>query len=128
MIELTISDNANSMTFGASLVVPIKMTQLINESDVETIDGNISTYYSSMKRQFAFRLLPMDQANYAELQAFVNRQYQNLKYPRITVTGAETMNVEDMTAKITLSDEEITNACGLVDNIQLTFRESRQMA
>lgn len=127
MIIITIQDSTDSMTFGANLITPITMDPIINEFDVESIDGNISTYYGSTKRQYSVSLLPMDQDSYATLKAFVKRQYENLKYPQITVEGAQTLNVKNMTAKMTLSGTQIINACGLVDKIQLTFRESKQM-
>lgn len=127
MIKLTLQDATDSMSFDASLITPIILNPIINETDVETIDGNISTYYGSTKRQYEISLLPVDQEIYADLKAFVTRQYQNLKYPKITVTGAETINVTEMTAKISLSDTEVVNACGLVDGVKLVFRESKQM-
>lgn len=128
MIKLTITDSSDSMTFGVQLATPIIYNPIFNETDVETVDGNISTYYGSMKRQYEITLLPLDQESYTSLRAFLNRQYQNLKYPEITIEGAETINVNGMTAKMSLSAEEIVNICGLVQNVKLTFRESRQMA
>lgn len=127
MIKLTIQDSTDSMTFGASLITPIQLSPIINETDVETIDGNISTYYGSTKRQYKISLLPMDTESYASLRAFVMRQYQALKYPRITVEGDQNLNINNMTAKMTLSDIDVVNSCGLVNNIKLTFRESKQM-
>lgn len=128
MIQLTIQDNQDSMTFGATLVTPITLAPIINETDVETLDGNISTYYSSTKRQYSFRLYPMDAESYASLKAFIQRQYSNLRYPSITVEGDQNLNVDSMTAKMTLSEQQVINQCGLVENITVTFRESRQMA
>lgn len=128
MIQLTIQDNTDAMTFDATLITPITLSPIINETDVETIDGNLSTYYGSTKRQYNIRLMAMDQESYASLKAFITRQYQNLRYPQITVTGAETLNVTNMTAKMTLSDTEVINSCGVVDGISLTFRESKQLS
>lgn len=128
MILLTIQDSEDSMTFGATLITPISLTPIINETDVETLDGNISTYYSSTKRQYTFRLYAMDAESYSQLKAFIQRQYSNLRYPSITVEGGPNLNVEGMTAKMALSEQQVINQCGLVDNITVTFRESRQMA
>lgn len=128
MIQLTIQDSQDSMRFGATLLTPITLTPIINETDIETLDGNISTYYSSTKRQYSFKLYPMDSANYVALKGFIERQYSNLRYPSITVDGAENLNVDNMTAKMTLNEQQVVNQCGLVDNITVTFRESRQMA
>lgn len=127
MITLTIQDNTDSMTFGATLITPILLNPIINEADVETIDGNISTYYGSTKRKYEIQLMAMDDEAYQSLKGFVERQYINLQYPQITVDGSDTLSVQNMTAKITLSATEVVNACGLVDGISLTFRESKQM-
>lgn len=127
MISLTIQDSEDSMTFTTPLSAPIVLTSIINEADVETVDGNISTYYGSTKRQYTFKIAWLDAETYGSLQAFRDRQYSNLKYPRITVDGAPNLNVTDMTAKLTLNDQEVTNNCGLVENITLAFRESKQM-
>lgn len=128
MITLTIQDNVDSMTFGASLITPLKLNHVFNETDVETIDGNISTYYGSTKRLYQVSLFAMDADSYTDLQAFIERQYKNFKYPSITIEGAPSLNVFNMTAKMSLSNTEVVNSCGLVDNINLTFRESKQMA
>lgn len=127
MITLTIQDNTDSMTFGVSLITPIELNPIINETDVETIDGNISTYYGSTKRQYNIKLMAMDAESYASLRAFVTRQYQNLKYPSITIEGTANLNVTNMTAKISLSAIDVINSCGMVDNISVTLRESKQM-
>lgn len=127
MITIAIQDNADSMTFGLELITPITLAPIINETDVETIDGNISTYYASTKCQYEVSLIPLDQESYAQLKAFIERQYSSLKYPQITVDGVETLNITNMTAKISLSNTEVINQCGLVDNVKLTFRESKQM-
>lgn len=128
MIQLTIQDSSDAMTFDATMITPITLSPIINETDVETVDGNISTYYGSTKRQYSIKLMAMDQDSFASLKAFITRQYQNLRYPQITVTGAEVLNVTNMTAKMSLSDTQVINACGLIDGIRLIFRESKQLS
>lgn len=127
MITLTIQDDTDSMTFGATLITPIELNPIVNETDVETIDGNISTYYGSTKRQYNIKLMAMDAESYASLRAFLQRQYQNLKYPSISVEGTTNLNITNMTAKISMSQINVVNSCGLVDDITVTFRESKQM-
>lgn len=126
MITLQIQDATDSMTFDV-LVVPVTLSPIINETDVETIDGNISTYYSSTKRQYSFKLGYLDAETYAGLLGFRERQYQALKYPTITITGDQNINVTNMTAKIEVNDQNVINNCGLVENVVVTFRESKQM-
>ncbi len=127
MITLTIQDAQDIISFDTILSSPIILTPIINETDVETIDGNISTYYGSTKRQYQFKIAWLDATTYAKIIGFRDRQYANLKYPRISITGATNINVSDMVAKITVSEQEVVDKCGTVENVVLTFRESKQM-
>lgn len=125
-ITLTITDTSVTQTYGL-LMSPVVSAPIITETDVQTRDGNISTYYNSTKQSFTVALGQMSQDEYSVLKGFIQRQYQNLKYPAITITGAINLNVSNMVAKMTLNDQQVINNCGLVDGVQLTFRESKQL-
>ena len=125
-IELTITDTSVTQTYPL-LMSPVVSSPIITETDVQTRDGNISTYYNSTKQSFAVSLGEMSQDEYSVLKGFITRQYQNLKYPTITITGAINLNVSNMVAKMTLNDQNVVNNCGTVDGVQLTFRESKQI-
>lgn len=126
MISLQIQDSDIVLEVSV-LQVPITLTSIINETDVETIDGNISTYYSSTKREYSFKLGYVDAETYSQILGFRDRQYQNLKYPMITVGNSPNMNVTNMTAKMSVNDQQVIDNCGWVENVVLTFRESKQM-
>ena len=125
-IELTIADTTDTQTFNI-IASPLVSTPVIAETDVVTVDNNISTYYTGTKRQFSIDLGYMDAETYAVLVAFRDRQYTNLKYPQITITGDENINVTDMTAKMMLSEQKVLDNCGRVGDVVVTFRESKQM-
>lgn len=125
-ITLTITDTSVTQTY-TLLMSPVVSSPIITETDVQTIDGNISTYYNSTKQSFSVQLGNMTQDEYSVLKGFIARQYQNLKYPAITITGAINLNVSNMVAKMTLNDQQVVNTCGLVEGVQLTFRESKQL-
>lgn len=125
-ITLTITDTSVTQTYGL-LSSPVISSPVITETDVQTVDGNISTYYNSTKQSFTVQLGNMSQDEYSVLKGFITRQYQNLKYPAITITGALNLNVSNMVAKMTLNDQQVVNNCGLVEGVQLTFRESKQL-
>lgn len=127
MISLTIQDSDDVITFDTVLSSPVILTPIINETDVQSIDGNISTYYGSTKRQYQFKIAWLDAVTYAKILQFRDRQYANMKYPQITILGASNINVTDMTAKLTVSEQEVVDNCGTVENVVLTFRESKQM-
>ena len=125
-ITLTITDTSVTQTYGL-LMSPVVSSPVITETDVQTVDGNISTYYNSTKQSFTVQLGDMTQDEYSVLKGFIARQYQNLKYPSITITGAINLNVSNMVAKMMLNDQNVVTDCGLVEGVQLTFRESKQL-
>lgn len=125
-ITLTITDESITQTYNL-LMAPVVSAPIITETDVQTVDGNISTYYNSTKQSFTVQLGYMSQDEYSVLKGFIQRQYQNLKYPAITITGAINLNVTNMVAKMTLNDQSVVTNCGLVEGVQLTFRESKQL-
>lgn len=125
-ITLTISDSADTQTFNV-IAVPLVSDPEIISRDVETIDGNISTYYSTTKQSLTVNLGYLTAAQYSLVKAFRDRQYANLKYPTITISGAANIQVSNMTAKMTLNEQRIVCQCGIVENVSLEFRESKQI-
>lgn len=125
-ITLTITDSSITQTFEL-LMAPLVSAPIITETDVQTVDGNISTYYNSTKQTFTVQLGYLTQAEYSVLKGFIQRQYDNLRYPTITITGAINLEVENMVAKMSLNDQRVINDCGLVEGVELTFRESKQL-
>lgn len=125
-IQLTITDSSVTQTY-TLLMAPVVSAPIITETDVQTVDGNISTYYNSTKQSFTVQLGDMSQDDYSVLKGFIQRQYQNLKYPTITITGAINLNVNQMTAKMVLNDQTVINNCGTIEGVQLVFRESKQL-
>lgn len=129
-ITLTIADTANSMTFDggqAEILTPLVSNPVIRETDVETINGDISTYYSSTKRQYSIQLGYLDRESYATLIAFRDRMYQAKKYPLITIDGDPNINVTELPMKLTINAQNVVNNCGEVENVTITLRESKQM-
>ena len=125
-IELTITDSTTTHTYDV-LMNPLVNSPIYTETDVITVDGNISTYYNSTKQTFTVGLGYMSQAEYLVLRGFIDRQYSEMKYPVITITGAANLNVENMVAKMTLNAQRVINNCGTIEGVELTFRESKQL-
>lgn len=126
-ITVTISDEQETATFNL-IAEPLVSRPIIAESDVVTIDNNISTYYTGTKRAFQVDFGYMDADTYSVLLGFRDRQYTNMKYPTITFSGASNLPSTAITAKMVMSEQRIVNNCGLVEMVSATFRESRQMA
>lgn len=130
-ITLTITDSVNTMTFdggNAEILSPLVSNPVIRETDVETINGDISTYYSSTKRQYTIQLGYLDKESYATLVAFRQRMYANHLYPLITITGDQNIDVVELPMKLSINAQNVINNCGEVENVTVTLRESKQMA
>ena len=125
-ITITISDQQQTVTFDV-IAQPLVSRPVIAESDVLTIDNNISTYYTGTKRAFQVDFGFVSAYQYGLLLGFRDRQYTNMKYPTITFSGADNLPNTPITAKMVLNEQRIINNCGLVEMVSATFRESRQM-
>lgn len=126
-ITITITDAQDSQTFSL-IEAPLVSAPIIAETDVKTVDNNISTYYTGTKRGFTVSFGYMSDSEYALLLGFRDRQYTNMKYPTITISGATNIPSMAITAKMTLNDQRIITNCGLVEGVSADFRESKQMA
>lgn len=125
-IQIKITDTQTTETFSL-LEAPLVSSPVIAETDVVTVDNNISTYYTGTKRRFEVNFGFMSDTDYAKLLGFRDRQYTNYKYPTIQITGASNISSTSITAKMILNDQRIINNCGLVENVTAEFRESKQM-
>ena len=87
MIKLTIEDLQEIADFKV-IEKPLIQKPLIAEADVVTIDNNLSTYVTgTQKRELTVNLGYMDREGYEVLRGFRDRQYENLKYPKATITS-----------------------------------------
>lgn len=125
-IELTITDTQTTATFNV-FEAPVVSQPVIAQTNIVTIDNNISTYFTGRKKSYIFNMGYMDADAYAILKGFYDRQFTNLKYPVITITGADNINVANLTAKMELNAQQIVNNCGMVEQVTVEFRESKQM-
>lgn len=126
-ISIKITDTQSTETFSL-IEAPLVSSPVIAETDVLTVDNNISTYYTGTKRRFEVNFGFMSALDYAKLLGFRDRQYTNYKYPTIQITGASNIPSTTITAKMVLNDQRIINNCGLVENVTAEFRESKQMS
>lgn len=126
MIQLTLTDLQDTATFNI-IASPLVASPVIAETDVVTVDNNISTYYTGTKRAYSIDLGFLDKETYAVLMGFRDRQYTDLKYPLVTISGDENINVTNLPMKITLAEQRVINNCGYVAEVKITLRESKQL-
>lgn len=93
MIKMTIQDTEETAEFKV-LEKPIIQKPLIAESDVVTIDNNLSTYVTgTQKRELTVGLGYLDSVGYETLRRIRDRQYAVLKYPTVTITADEPVDL-----------------------------------
>lgn len=95
-----------------------------NSTDIELLDGNISTYSSPLKHSYSVSIPYITKSQFDELKAFYVRQRTTRKYPIISIP---TMGVQNMTARMILNTRNVINKCGIVEGATMSFRESRQL-
>ena len=126
VIYLKLEDGVDRLRL-YTLEAPVSSSPIINETDVVTSDGNLSTYYGSTKQQLTFRFGYMTADEYARLLDIRDRQYKNLKYPKVTIRNAGNLDITKMPAKLTLGSQNIIDNCGNVQDVDLTLRESKEV-
>lgn len=93
MIKMTIQDTEETAEFKV-LEKPLIQKPLIAESDVVTIDNNLSTYVTgTQKRELTVGLGYLDSIGYETLRRIRDRQYAVLKYPTVTITADEPVDL-----------------------------------
>lgn len=125
-ITLTITDPSITQTY------EVWATPLISSPDhigqmVETVDGNVSDYYKARKQKITLSLGYMTAGEYSVLKGFIDRQWENRRYPTITITGAANLQITDMVARMELNSQNVIDNCGTVEGVQVSFRESKQL-
>lgn len=125
-ITLTITDPSITQTY------EVWATPLISSPDhigqmVETVDGNVSDYYKARKHKITLSLGYMTAGEYSVLKGFIDRQWENRRYPTITITGAANLQITDMVARMELNSQNVIDNCGTVEGVQVSFRESKQL-
>lgn len=122
-LTLTITDDNTSITY-VILPSPFHKKREIGKSEVLTASGDVYTDYIYKKIEFEYEWGFLTAEEYAILEGFFSRQYELNKYPRISIPE---LGVDNMVAKMELSDQKIINNCGVVQNVKVSFRESSQL-
>lgn len=120
--EITLHDSTDTWT---SPTPNTPLTESIVESSttVTTLDLNVYVDLLSTKRTWTIVWGYMSAADYADLRAFYNRQFTNLEFPDVTIPD---LGVVSVIVKASLSDKNVTDESGLIENVQLTLRETVQ--
>ena len=120
--EITLHDSSDSWT-SPSPNTPLTETVIEASSEVTTLDLNVYVDLLNTKRSWTITWGYMNATEYAILKAFYNRQFTALEFPDVTIPD---MGVSSVIVRATLSDQNVTDESGLVENVTLTLRETIQ--
>lgn len=65
----------------------------------------------------------MSALDYATLRGFYSRQFTAFQFPNVTIPD---MGVTAVVVRATLNEQNVTDASGLVENVELVLRETIQ--
>lgn len=102
---------------------PLTVQTLESAVDVVTLDLNLYTDLIATKKVWTVNWGTLTAAEFASLKAFYDRQFTLYKLPLLTITD---LSVTNVVVRMTLNDQNITSADGLVDGVVATFRETAQ--
>lgn len=120
--EITLHDSTTSWT-SPSPNTPLTEQIIEASSEVTTLDLNVYIDLLNTKRSWTINWGYMSATDYETLRGFYNRQFTDLEFPDVTITD---LGVSSVVVRATLSDKNVTDESGLVENVQLILRETIQ--
>jgi hypothetical protein len=97
---------------------------LENAVDIQTLDGNIYTDFTSQKASWEFNYDSLTEDEYDAIRAFYDAQFTLLAYPLLSIPFYSLTN---RSVRMYINEKDIWNNCGAVQNVKLTFRETDQL-
>lgn len=120
--EITLHDSTTTWT-SPTPNTPLTESIIEASTEVTTLDLNIYVDLLDTKRVWTISWGYMSGADYAALKGFYNRQFTALQFPDVTIPD---LSISGVVVRATLSDQNVTDESGLVENVQLTLRETIQ--
>lgn len=120
MINLILKDSVHTSKYD-NFDVPIKENRKDSYHQVTTKDGNITTYFDTLKREWSISWQWLTADEYKELQGFYIRQFSTYHYPLVTI---EELGVIQVPCFLTIKERNIIDENGTVKDVTITLRES----
>lgn len=120
--EITLKDSTGEWT---SPTPDSRLTVQDIESSTtnDTLDVNVYIDLFGSKKLWTIRWGYMAKDPYNTLRGFYDRQNKTNKFPTVSIPD---LGVTDIIVKLTLTDTEIVDSSGLVENVELGLRETIQ--
>lgn len=120
--EITLHDDSTSWT-SPPPQTPLNIQTVESAIDVTTLDLNIYTDLIATKRMWTVNWGTMTAADFASLKGFYDRQFTLYKFPLLSITD---LSLSSIVVRMTINDQSIVSAGGLVDGVTITLRETTQ--
>lgn len=120
MITLTLTDSQETNTWNV-LTPPVTIKPVDGVQTTQTLDNNVSRYFTYRKRQWVHKWPYMTSSDFNILKGFEDRQFTLKQYPTLSITELGIVNVP---VDITIGDRDIIDNCITYNNITLTMRET----
>ena len=117
--------DSSGLTEWTTLSPPLGESTIEGAVDIKTLDNNISTYFTSNKRQWTHTWPYMSEDKYLELRGYYDRQFTEFKFPLLSL---DFYSIDSVPVRMYMEQKDIIDGCGTVENVTITLRETRQLA
>lgn len=123
MYKLYLTDSAGTHEL-PPLEVPLTRGKIEKQTVVEPLSGNVYRDYIATKLNYTHTWRFLSEDDYDLLDEIYERMKKELTYPMLTVEG---QGISLMVVDYELSPKNIIDDCGLVQDVTVSFRETRQL-
>lgn len=120
--EITLTDDSDTWV-SPPPQTPLSVQTIEAAIDVETLDLNLYTDLIATKRMWTVNWGTMTATDFADLKSFYDRQFTLFKLPLLTIPD---LGLSNAVVRMTINDQSIVGADGLVDGVTITLRETAQ--
>lgn len=127
MYTIYLTDSAGTHEL-PPLEVPLTRVKNEKQTVVEPLSGNVYQDYIATKRSWAHTWAYLTPEQYDLLDAIYERMKTDYTYPSLTIeSDNENDNVTELVTQYELSPKNIIDECGNVQDVSISFRETRQL-
>lgn len=106
------------------LEVPLTRVKIEKQTIVEPLSANVYRDFIATKRNYTHTWKYLTKEEYDLLDEIYERMKSEFTYPELTVDGD---NISNMIVDYELSPMNIIDDCGNVQDVSVSFRETRQL-
>lgn len=94
-------------------------------TDVQTLSGDIYTDFVNQTNVWKFSYSLISEEDYNVLKGIYDSQFTTYQYPLLSIPHYA---LEDKPVRMYINERNVWDNCGSVQNVQITFRETSQLA